>query len=220
MSPSHRSSSRRELGLIACALLLPIPLLAVSGLSVPLSSAVERGIASLVPSATGADDDALSRSASAKGVPPNGELGLARVRASQGTDAALPGGSRVGSDDPGRPDGAAGGTGNGGDPTGSDGAPPTGGNTPPDSPGTEGQAPAAEDSSAGSGSNAAPGVQVTGVGQGTSAGVYAGGEGVTVDTGSSDGSGAPNASVEITYPDGSKTEVDTNTPPLPALPTP
>jgi hypothetical protein len=41
--------SRRELALVACALLLPIPLLAATGLGVPLPGTVERGLASLVP---------------------------------------------------------------------------------------------------------------------------------------------------------------------------
>jgi hypothetical protein len=41
--------ARRELALVAAALLLPIPLLAASGLMVPLPSAVERALVSLLP---------------------------------------------------------------------------------------------------------------------------------------------------------------------------
>jgi len=40
--------SRREAALVAAALLLPIPILAQSGLSVPLPGGVERGLGSLV----------------------------------------------------------------------------------------------------------------------------------------------------------------------------
>ncbi len=41
--------SKRELAVVGLALLLPVPLVALSGLSIPLPGAVERGIASLVP---------------------------------------------------------------------------------------------------------------------------------------------------------------------------
>jgi hypothetical protein len=44
-----RFTSRREIALVACALLVPIPVLAASGLGVPLPSMVERGLASLLP---------------------------------------------------------------------------------------------------------------------------------------------------------------------------
>jgi hypothetical protein len=45
----ERHLSRRELALVACALLVPIPVLAASGLGIPLPSAVERAVASLLP---------------------------------------------------------------------------------------------------------------------------------------------------------------------------
>ena len=41
--------SRRELAVVALALLLPIPLLAASGLRFPLPGVIERGVASLTP---------------------------------------------------------------------------------------------------------------------------------------------------------------------------
>jgi hypothetical protein len=44
--------SRRELAAVAAALLLPIPLLAASGLRIPLPSAIERAAASLTPRLT------------------------------------------------------------------------------------------------------------------------------------------------------------------------
>lgn len=43
--------SRREVALVAGALLLPIPLLATTGLSLPLPGLVERAVASLLPAA-------------------------------------------------------------------------------------------------------------------------------------------------------------------------
>jgi hypothetical protein len=46
---THDGISRRELAAVAAALLLPIPLLAASGLRLPLPGAIERGVASLVP---------------------------------------------------------------------------------------------------------------------------------------------------------------------------
>ncbi|MDQ3378940.1 MAG: hypothetical protein M3546_01265 [Actinomycetota bacterium] len=52
MNASTRGS-RREIALVAGALLLPIPVLAGSGLTFPLPDAVERGIASLSQSAGG-----------------------------------------------------------------------------------------------------------------------------------------------------------------------
>lgn len=46
---SAARAHRRELAAVALALLLPIPLLAASGLHLPLPAAVERGLASLTP---------------------------------------------------------------------------------------------------------------------------------------------------------------------------
>jgi hypothetical protein len=48
--------SRREVALVAGALLLPIPLLATTGLSLPLPGLVERAVASLLPAAVSATE--------------------------------------------------------------------------------------------------------------------------------------------------------------------
>jgi hypothetical protein len=53
----EKTLSRREAALVACALLIPVPLLAQSGLSVPLPSGIERSLSSLV---TISADDAHS----------------------------------------------------------------------------------------------------------------------------------------------------------------
>ena len=46
---SSARAPRKELVVVGAALLLPIPLLALSGLSVPLPHVIERGLASLIP---------------------------------------------------------------------------------------------------------------------------------------------------------------------------
>jgi hypothetical protein len=63
VSPTRES--RRELALVACALLLPIPLLAATGLGVPLPGTVERGLASLVPFAPPVTDGDVAPSPAA-----------------------------------------------------------------------------------------------------------------------------------------------------------
>jgi hypothetical protein len=52
--------TRREVALVAGALLLPIPLLAATGLNVPLPGLVERAVASILPGAIGAGEPGAS----------------------------------------------------------------------------------------------------------------------------------------------------------------
>ena len=52
--------TRREVALVAGVLLLPIPLLAATGLNVPLPGLVERAVASLLPGAGGANEPGAS----------------------------------------------------------------------------------------------------------------------------------------------------------------
>ncbi len=52
--------TRREVALVAGVLLLPIPLLAATGLNVPLPGVVERAVASLLPGAIGANEPGAS----------------------------------------------------------------------------------------------------------------------------------------------------------------
>lgn len=81
--------TRREVALVAGALLLPIPLLAATGLNVPLPGPVERAVASLLPSAVGASEpgasavvpgsDAPARAAAAA-IPPSASVTSRRGR--------------------------------------------------------------------------------------------------------------------------------------------
>lgn len=112
--------SRRELTLVACALLLPIPLLAATGLGVPLAAPVERGLASLLPfaaeaqegSSTAADGSAAATAGegSAAGQPVSGSSARSpaaaapRIGTSSAVDVIAPtsgtSGSRPGPDPP------------------------------------------------------------------------------------------------------------------------
>ncbi len=64
----ERLRSRRELAIVAAALLLPVPLLTASGLLVPLPSAVERAFVSLIP---GGDVETGSASRPGRGTGPD-----------------------------------------------------------------------------------------------------------------------------------------------------
>jgi hypothetical protein len=109
-TPSKRNElrSRRELAIVAAALLLPIPLLAASGVMVPLPSAVERALVSLLPGGeveTGLDGGqpvSASPRSSAEGGRSNGSSSSSERDSagvlSEGGNAAVPAG-----------DGAAGG---------------------------------------------------------------------------------------------------------------
>jgi hypothetical protein len=129
---SLESLSRREVALLAAALLVPIPALAVSGLEVPLPGVVARGLASLVPGGT---DQPGSRETSSTDVPaqadasqaagPVRDVGDASARAREATGQAEGRPSRTG-------DGGSNGIhapGAGGPPAG--GGTPSGGNPEP-----------------------------------------------------------------------------------------
>lgn len=98
--------SRRDLAIVAAALLLPIPLLAAGGLVVPLPSAVERSLVSLLPGGeveTGPGGDlpvSIPSRSTGAGAPADGGGGRssAGIRAGGG-DPAAAGTGAAGSDD-------------------------------------------------------------------------------------------------------------------------
>ena len=170
--------SRREIAFVAIALLLPIPLLAGSGLSLPLPAAVERGVASLSPFAEGnievSGGKAASGVASAKvGATKKRTAGRARVgvvlgggTSSQGTTPGRPA-------DRGRPSGTEDGSEN--DDSSGGGSEPTTDDTPPNGP----AAPEADEPGDGpaSGDKSSSLLQVTAEGQGMSTGASVDGSG-------------------------------------------
>lgn len=102
--------SGRELALIATALLLPIPLLAASGVMVPLPSAVERALVSLLPAGEveTAPGGGLPVSTSPRSSPapaerasngPGSEQSSAGALSEGGTSKAPAGNGAAGSDD-------------------------------------------------------------------------------------------------------------------------
>ena len=147
LAPAMKASSleslpRREVALLAAALLVPIPALAVSGLEVPLPGVVARGLASLVPGGT---DRRGPREASSTDVPapadgsqaagPMRGVGDASARAREATGQAE-----------GRPSRTGDGGSNGIHAPGA-GDPPAGGGTPSGGDPVPGADPAGPDSS-------------------------------------------------------------------------
>ncbi len=211
--------SRRETALAVAALLLPVPLFAQSGLSVPLPGAVEQGLGSLITLdsdngaassdyKTKASDLTVSESgAAATQGKRSGRESIAITRdgdettASESGDAAAAESGQGGSDETA---GDGGGTPTGGDPGGADddaaGSPgdPSGSANEP-----SGGSSGAGGGSAGSGSG--PSLLVTGTGQGGSVGAGADDGGIRIDTAASEdgaGSGDTQAGVEITGVEG------------------
>lgn len=182
---TERRVSRRELALVACALLLPVPVLAASGLGIPLPSTVERGLASLLPLQSSTEDSVPtldSGTAAATGSPTGGRPAAA-VPESEG---ALPPGTpfpRVGGLDGSSGSGSGGGTagGTGSEGAGEEGDPPSGDDTPPlDEPAPDvGEPDASEPASVSSTAEASLEVAVDA--PGASATVSLSDEGVTVD---------------------------------------
>jgi len=170
--------SRREIGFVAIALLLPIPLLAGSGLSLPLPESVERGVASLSPFAEG--DVQVSGGRAASGVA-SAQVGSTKKKAagqarvgvvrrggtsSQDATAARPA-------DQGRPSGAGDGSENG-ESSGGGSAPATD-DAPENGPTTLGADESGDGSASGDKDDSL--LRVTADGQGTSTGASADGSG-------------------------------------------
>ena len=228
MKTWRRRLSRPEAVLVAAALLLPIPLFAQSGLSVPLPGVVERGLGSLVT--VDATDERSGTSATGrasengKGDRRSARTSL-RIGRSAGLSPVLRGETQTGSGSGGSPES--------GTPAGDDresGTAPAegepegdggGGAGSPGDPSTPDDAPAAgSESGSGSGTRSGSGNQTsvsgTGQGQGAKAGVSAGTGGLAVDVGADNGatgSEAPGSvGVDVTAEDGSQTSAGTALP--------
>jgi hypothetical protein len=209
---SETRISRRELAAVAVALLLPIPLLAASGLRFPLPGAIERGAASLaaggggfdvavVVDAASATSSAFSPAAasSAEGTAPADEsFAVSSAEAPPGTGAASvrgaqPGETTVDTDSPTAPN-----------PHTDDTTPPGGGDGGEAEPVPEQAAAAPVE-----GVSAEAGVRIDAETQAASVEVAVTDSGVTVDTG-----GAADLGPPLTVP----TAIPN--PPLPGLPLP
>lgn len=220
MTPLRRRLSRVELGLIAAALLLPIPLVALNGYAAALPDAVGRGLGSLVTLEAGdeksgtevrgnASEDGSDVRRSAHAL-----LSIGRGNGmSTADESATPSGSggsaapdSTGDEQSAAPQSEA--------PQGEapDGNGDTGGSGPAADGGGEGPSsgkPAAADAG-----NNAPALSVSGGGQGTAAGASVGSEGVTVDLdGDNGGAGGPGGvSIEVRDADGSSSGIGIGVP--------
>jgi len=213
MRPARRTLSKRELALVAAALLLPVPLFAQSGLSLPLPGAVERGFGSLVTleanderSGTSANGQASESGANERR---SGRASLAVTRAggstatSEGSGEDGTGTAEESAGSQGADDAPADGDPKGGDDTDDEGSSGSPGST--DTPAGDG----------GGGSQAEPGASLTVAAPGTSTGVSVGAGGAAVDAvGASGAADDANvgASVEVTDTSGSSTGTGASVP--------
>jgi hypothetical protein len=220
---TERRGSRRELALVACALLLPIPVLAASGLGIPLPSQVERGLASLLPLA-GGPKASVPTLDSGTAAAPDGSTGgqpATEGPAAVPVEGALPPGTPFppGVQEPsgGATSGSGGGTGSGG--SGDEPSPPTGDDTPPDdgpapedgpAPG-DGPAPDVDKPSSSeprsAGPSDAPPLTVAVAGPGASAGASLSGNAGSVDVSLGDGEQNVGVSADTAVDEGSVTDV-------------
>lgn len=221
-----RTLPRREALPIAAALLLPIPLFAQSGLSVPLPGVVERGLGSLVT--VDATDEPFGTRATG-----NASEGVDSDRRSSRDSPTIGRGERLPTllgEEP------QAGSGSGGSPepdspVGEEGrtiAPPAGGDQEgggdggalgdpnPRSPGAPAAGGTASGSGTDSGSGDQTGVTITGQDQGATSGISAGTGGLSVDVEADDGEAGSDepgsVGVEVTSEDGSSTGVGTALP--------
>ena len=217
---SPRSNlSRRELGLVAAALLVPLPLFALTGFSVPLPNAIERGLGGLITidaqdelSGTNAPVDAsengrnTSRSANASPAVTRARSSSTPPRLRQAS--TMSSGSTRSTDNGGTggdanthhedsPDENGGGTGS---PDGSGEPGPSGDSTPASTPSNL-PGPSAQ-------------IGVTGQGAGSLATIDGNGVhvGVSADGADSGTDDPGNADVVVTHPDGSSTGVGVGVP--------
>jgi hypothetical protein len=215
--------SRRELALVAAALLLPVPILAVSGLSAPLPDAIERGIGSVVTleaederSGVRATGDA-AENGNTQRRSERGRLRIARkggLAGILGKERDASGASNDGQTATSDESASAGGDSE----TPAAGEPEGDGNGGPSSPGSptspEPQSPESSGGGSGegtsSGADGEPELRATVGGQGSGAEVSAGTSGVSVDESADTGeAGSEGAAVGIgvTDSDGSTTDV-------------
>lgn len=199
-------SSRRELASVACALLLPIPLLVATGLNVPLPGVVERAVASLLPGAAAPGAAALAPGAPGQSEgSARAELAPAVAHVSSRRNESL-----LGADDP--PSRTADGGSSGVDAP-DPGDPPIGGGTPPgDDPGP-GADPGDPQPTPAPPDIVSPAPDVV-AGQEPPVQLSVSEDGASVGVGGDSG-----ASVSVTTEDGAQVDVPTP-PPVPATPVP
>jgi hypothetical protein len=209
---ARRRLSRREIGVAAAALLLPVPLVALNGLAAALPAPLDGGLGSLVTLEAGDESSGVQAQGAASehgrnerragtgtlSITRTGSTPLAAVGTTQRTGSGVVETSQDDSDSERAHRPPA-----GDDPTSGD---DDGGS---DRPGGDGDG-GGEGGSGDSGSSTpSPGVSLTIDGPGSAANVSAGTDGITVDLGAdSDGAGADDpglVSVEITDTDGSST---------------
>jgi hypothetical protein len=220
MRSVRRRLSRRELGLVAAALLVPLPIFVATGLSAPLPNAIERALGGLV--VIEAQDEQTGSSATVAG----SEDGRGAKRSANGSLAVTsPRGGRAARQ---LPTSAVSGlltpatdqNGTGGDANTQpqqEGSPDqNGGRTgSPEQPAEPGPA---DDSTSGNPAEdgTAPSAQIGASGQGTGVAVSVGPSGVRVDAGAdSEGTGSDaegDAGVTVTAPDGSSSGVGLEVP--------
>ena len=220
MTPLRRRLSRLELGLIAAALLLPVPLVALNGYAAALPDAVGRGLGSLVTLEAGDERSGTEvRGDAAEGGSGARRSGhaLLSIRRGEGTstaDESAPSGSgrsaapdTTDGEESAAPQGEAAPQGQAPDENGD-----TGGSGPAADGG--GEAPNRGEPAAADAGKNAPALSVSGGGQGTAAGAYLGSEGVTVDLdGDSGGAGGSGGvSIEVRDTDGSSTGIGIGVP--------
>jgi hypothetical protein len=212
-------ASARETILVAAALLLPIPLFAQSGLSVPLPGVVERGLGSLVT--LEAVDDRSDTTATARASENGrgtGRSATGSLKIDRGGKSPARGpisGADVDSTASKAPADETGSGGAGSPPAGADpeGAGDGGAGSPgsPESPGTQG-----DDTGSGSdaGTGDGPELTLTADGQAASVGATVSPGGVSVEIGADNGGSDDGASagVEVTDEDGRRTGLGTGLP--------
>jgi hypothetical protein len=211
--------SRRELALVAVALLLPVPLVAVSGYATALPDAVERGLGSLVT--LEAEDERsglvargnVSEEADDEGRSASGTLTVARTGTpSQDGERTVTTDSADSDDGTESSDHDKGGPGD--SPPGDDG------DTGSSSPSGDGGGSSGTTSGSPPAPNTSPSVALAIGAQGTGAAVSAGGDGVTVDVGADTAGHAKEdtgeAEVVVTDADGSSTNVSIGVPDIQA----
>ncbi|HEU0245895.1 MAG TPA: hypothetical protein VFR38_02310 [Gaiellaceae bacterium] len=217
MRSARRTLSKRELALVAAALLLPVPLFAQSSLSLPLPGAVARGFGSLVTLEANDERSGTSARGRASETGANerrsGRASLAVTRAGGSTATSEEGSGEGGAGtaaesagSQGAEDAPADGDPKGGDDTDDEGSPGSPGST--DTPAGDG----------GGGSQAELGASLTVAAPGTSTGVSVGAGGAVVDadvgadSGATEDDATVGASVEVTDTSGSSTGTGASVP--------
>lgn len=217
----HGQISRRDAALVAAALLIPIPVLAQSGLSVPLPSAVERSLGSLVTLDSNDQRTGTQTTGNASADNPDGQAsGRASLRIHRpgGVAQLVEDETQMAADSSQTASDESVGDSDGGGETSTEGDPgEAGGGSDAGSPGepasSDGPESPPSDSGSGSGggsvaSTAEPGLQVSAAGSGSSATVSVGTEGIGIDLGADEGGTAGDETgleVDVTQPDGSST---------------